>query len=325
MKKILFVFTILFSTALSILGQNVSNYNYLLDNGIVIKEEHCWDHVWVSQTYEAITDATQPNPLAITIRTLGDLILPSSTIKLLSAGKEVKIQGAAPGTYDLKVTTKLSGKPGTLNFVIGNVIIKTKTKTSVSVILYDYQYTITETAGTLNGLSSYESTLNCFKGSPGQNPHKLVMAFYAKGKHDTKILPDEATNDTKGKIKSGTFDVLMTMTISGQKHEVWLENFTMKPDVTYKIGTNLNAGIIIYTGGNKDVKALHLYPAGTAAKQTAKPAPDKTREIISYENITATNACPPGTYDILLNFGNGSKYEWKKNIIVQTGARAEVK
>ena len=325
MKKILFVLTILFSMALSIQGQNVSNYIYKLDNGINIKEDHCWKQVWVSQTYEAITDAAQSNPLAINIRTLGDLILPGSTIKLLSSGKEVKIQGAAPGTYEVKVTAKLSGKSGSLSFVIPNVIIKTKTKTSLSVTLYDYQYTITETAGTLNGMSAYESIINCFKGSPGQNPHKLAMSFYARGKHDMKILPDEATNDAKGKIKSGTFDVLMTLTISGQKHEVWLENFTMKPDVTYKIGTNLNAGIIIYTGGNKDVKGLHLYPAGTAAKQTAKPAPDKTREIISYENITATNACPPGAYDILLNFGGGSKYEWRKNIIVQTGARAEIK
>lgn len=325
MKKILFVLMILFTMAILMQGQNVSNYTYLLDNGVSIKEDHCWKQVWVSQSYEAITDASQTNPLAINIRTLGDLILPGSTIKLLSSGKEVKIQGAAAGTYDLKVTAKLSGKPGTLSFVMPNVVIKPKTKTSVSVTLYDYQYNISETAGTLNGLASYEASINCFKGSPGQNPHKLALSFYAKGNHDTKILPDEAANETKGKIKPGTFDILMVLTISGQKHEVWLENFTMKPNVTYNIGTNLNAGIIIYTGGNKEVKALHLYPAGTAAKQTAKPAPDKTREIISYDNVIATNACPPGAYDILLNFNNGSRYEWKKNIIVQTGSRAEIK
>jgi hypothetical protein len=325
MKKILCAFTIMTFMILSIQGQTVANYSYLLDNGINIKAEHCWDHVWISQTYEASTDATQANPLAVNIRTLGDLIISGSTIKLFSAGKEVRMQGAPAGTYELKVTTKLSGKPGVLSFVASNIIIKPKTKTSVSVILYDYQYTIAETAAVLSGLSSYESTVNCFKGSPGQNPHKLVMAFYAKGKRDVKIIPAEGATDTKGKIKSGTYDVLMTITISGQKHEIWLENFTLKPDVNYKIGTNLNAGIIIYTGGNKDVKTLHLYPAGAAAQQTAKPAPDKTREIISYDNITATNACPPGSYDVLLGFGSGNKYEWRKNIPVQTGGRAEVK
>jgi hypothetical protein len=235
------------------------------------------------------------------------------------------MQGAAPGTYDLKLTFKLSGKPGTLSFIVGNVVIKPKTKTSLSITLYDYQITIAEAPGTLKGLSSYESSVTYFKGSPGQSSFKLAMSFYAKGKHDTKITPDEATDETKGKIKSGTYDVLITIGISGQKHEVWLENYAMKPDINYKITTNLNAGTIIYTGGNKDVKAMYLYSAGTAAQQTAKPAPDKTREIISYEDIISTNACPPNAYDVLLNFGGGKKYEWRKAIVVQTGVRAEVK
>jgi hypothetical protein len=99
----------------------------------------------------------------------------------------------------------------------------------------------------------------------------------------------------------------------------------MKADNVYRIGTNLNAGIVIYSGGNKDVKGIHLYPSGTAGQQTGKPAPDKTREIISYDNVTATNACPPGSYDILLNYGNGSKYEWKKGIVIQTGTRTDIK
>ena len=324
MKKLLFVLSILSLIALSINGQTVTGYSYLLDNGINVKTEHCWNHVWVQQTYETIKDGTPTIPLVVNIRTLGDLIS-NPVYKLFSGGKEVKVQEAGPGTYDLKLTFKLSGKPGTLKFVVGNVIIKPKTKTSLSVILYDYQITIAETPGTLQGLSSYESEVNCFKGSPGQNPHKLVISFYSKGKHDTKITPGEATSDTKGKIKSGTYDVLISISISGQKHEIWLENFAMKPDVTYKIGTNLNAGIITYTGGNKDVKGMLLYPAGTAALQTAKPAPDKTREIISYESITTTNACPPGSYDVLLSFSKGDKYEWKPNIIIQTGVKSEVK
>ena len=52
--------------------------------------------------------------------------------------------GATPGTYDLKLTFKLSGKPGTLSFVVGNVLIKPQTKTSVTITLYDYQISIAE-------------------------------------------------------------------------------------------------------------------------------------------------------------------------------------
>lgn len=324
MKKLLFVLSILSLMILSIQGQTVSNYSYLLDNGISVKTAHCWNHVWVQQTFEAIKEVTTVVPLVVNIRTLGDL-KSSSAFKLLSSGKEVNMQKAVPGTYDLKLTFKLSGKPGTLSFVIDNVVIKPKTKTSLSVTLYDYQINIAEAPGALKGLSSYESSVSYFKGSPGQNTYKVVISFYAKGKHDAKITPDEAAGETSGKIKPGTYDVQMTIGISTQKHEVWLENFVMKPDVSYKIATNLNAGIIIYSGGDKDVKAMYLYPTGTAAQQAAKPAPDKTREIISYESITSTNACPPNAYDVLLNFGGGKKYEWRKNIVIQAGLRTEVK
>jgi hypothetical protein len=323
MKKLFFLFFILSLPILSLQGQTVSNYIYLLDNGINVKTSHSWSHVWVQQTNEAIKAGDQSTPLAVNTRTLGNLIS-SSAYKLLSAGKEVKMQGIAPGTYDLKLTFKLSGKPGTLSFIVGNIVIKLKTKTSVSVTLYDTQVKIAETPGTLKGLSAYESNVSSFNGNVEQITYKGVFSFYAKGKHDTKITPDEATGETKGKIKPGTYDVLITIGISGQKHEVWLENFVMKPDVSYKIGTNLNGGVIAYTGGNKEVKSMGLYPAGTAAQQTAKPAPDKTREIIGYESIKLTNACPPGSYDVLLNFG-GIRYEWRKNIVVQTGVRAEVK
>lgn len=324
MKKSLFVLAIQSVIILSLQGQTVSNYSYKLDNGIIVKTEHCWNHVWVQQTYEALKFGDQAPPLNVNIRNLGDLVS-GSTYKLLSAGKEVKVQGAVPGSYDLKFTFKLSGKPGTLSFIAGNIIIKPKTKTTVSVTLYDYQVMIAETSGTMQGLSGYGSDVNSFKGSADQNPYHGVFSFYAKGKHDIKITPDEATGETKGKIKPGTYDILITIVISGQKHEVWLENFVMKPDVSYKIAINLNGGIIVYKGGNKDVKAMQLYPAGTAVQQTDKPAPDKTREIISYDNITLTNACPPGSYDVLLSFGKGIKYEWRKSIMVQTGMRAEVK
>jgi hypothetical protein len=325
MKKLLFISVFLTLLILSALGQNVTNYTYVLDNGITVKTEHCWNHVWVQQTNEAIAAGAQASPIAMNIRTLGDLILPgSSSIKLLSGGKEVKLQGAAPGTYDLKITAKLSGKPGSLGFVVGGVVIKAGMKTNVSVTLYDYQVAIPETAGSQNGLSAFDASVICYKNSPGQTPYKLSVTFYQKGKHDAKVTPDEATSETKGKIKPGTYDVLLTIGISDEKHLVWLENFTLKPDVTYKISENLNAGVITYAGINKDIKTMLLYPSGTAAQQAGKAIPDNTREIISYDNVMSANPCRPGTFDILIGNAKG-KYEWRKNIAITTGASAEVK
>ena len=324
MKSIISLLILQTVVILSLKAQPVSNYSYKLDNGITVKTERCWNQVWVQQSYTAMNEGDKKSPLTVNIRALGDLIS-GSEFKLLSSGKEVKMQGVAPGTYDLKLNFKLSGKPGTLSFVIGNLLIKPKSRTSVSVTLYDYQILIEEKPGSLNGLAYYESLVNRCKGHTIQDIYYGIPAFYEKGKHDKPLPPDEPAGNTKGKIKPGTYDVLISIGISGQTHKVWLENFQLKPDISYKISTNLNAGGIIYTGINKDVKEMRLYPAGTAAKQTGNPAPEKNLETISYENITIANCCSPGTYDVLLKIGDGAKYEWRKNIAISTGVKTEVK
>jgi len=322
MKKLFSILIFLTVLILSLKAQPVTDYIYKLDNGITVKTERCWNQVWVQQTYAPISAGDQ-TPLAVNIRSLGDLIS-GSAFKLQSAGKEVRMQGAAPGTYDLKLTFKLSGKPGTLSFVVGNIIIKAKTKTSVSVTLYNYQILIEESKASLSGLSSYQTFVNRYKGNTIQDLYFGIPSFYAKGQHNKQISPDQTSSKTNGKIKPGTYDLLISIGISGQTHKIWLENFLLKPDINYKISTNLNAGGITYTGGNKDVIAMQLYPAGTAARQT-NPAPDKYLEIITYPSVAAVNCCSPGTYDVLLNYKNGAKYEWRKNIIIQTGTKTEVK
>jgi len=323
MKKLLSFLAFQTIVILSLHAQPVSDYTYKLDNGITVKSEHCWNHIWVQQDYAPLKAGDQ-TPLSVSTRTLGDLTSGSS-FKLIRAGKEVKMLGAAAGTYDLKLVFKLSGKPGTLSFVVGNIIIKSQTKTTLTITIYDYQVSIAESPGSLKGLSLYDLKISKFKGNTEQNNNMGIPSFYAKGKHDKPITPDESTNNTSGKIKPGTYDVLISIGISGQAQKVWLENFTMKPDINYMITTNLNGGVLVYTGGNKEVKNIHLYPAGTAAKQTGTPAPVKNLELGSYDNLTLTNACPPGAYDVLLTFSNGTKYEWRKNLIVKTGARTEVK
>jgi hypothetical protein len=323
MKKLLSVSFLFICLLLSVKGQTVTNYSYALDNGVNVKIEHGWNHVWVNQTFDVLKDADKGVPIDVSIRVLGDLKT-STSFKLLSQGKEIRTADAAAGNYDLKLSFKLSGKPGTLSFVISNVTIKPKTKTTVSVTLYDYQINIAEAPGSLKGLSGYESAVVSYNGSSDVKPLQGVLTFYEKGKHDAKISPDEATSEIKGKIKPGTYDVLITVGVSKQKHMIWLENFTVKPDISYKITASLNAGMISYSGINKDAKVLHMYPVGTAAKQT-KAAPDPSKEIISHENIFSPNPCAPGSYDVLIEYGKGARYEWKKNILIQSKLRFDIK
>ncbi len=321
MKKILSLIVLQASVILVLNAQPVSEYTYKLDNGITVKMERCWNQVWVQQDYAALKAGDQ-NPLSVTTRTLGDLTSGSS-FKLMRSGKEVKTQGAAPGTYDLKLAFKLSGKPGTLSFIVSNVVIKPKTKTAVTITLYDYQILIAEAPASNGGLSFFVSQINKYKGNTDQTNAIGMPKFYVKGNHDQAVPPTEATSKTSDKVKPGVYDVLISIGISGQTQKVWLENFTMKPDVNYTVTTNLNGGVIAYAGGNRDVKNMHLYPAGTAAKQTGSPSPIKNLELYNYENVTTNNACPPGAYDVLL--ASGTKFEWHKNFVIKTGSKTEVR
>jgi hypothetical protein len=324
MKKLLTIFVLSLIMILPGKTQPVAEYQYKLDNGINVKTDHTWSQVWINQSFSPLNSGEQ-NPLAVNVRALGDLIS-GSNYKLMSNGKEVKLKGINPGTYDLKMVYKLSGEPGTLSFLVNNVVIKPKTKTTVSVTLYDYQVIVDEVPSQSATLSSYESEVHRCKVSTVQDNLVGIPTFYESGKRDKAINPDQGAGTSKGKIKIGTYDVLLTVGISGQNQKIWLENFQMKPGTSYKITTNLNAGGIIYTGGNREVVAMHLYPAGTSAKQTSA-APDKNLETISYTNINNLNCCSPGTFDVLLRSKNqkGEKYEWRKNIAVTTGMRTEVK
>ena len=246
------------------IGQTVSDCDYKFNNGIVVKTDRCWEQVWIQQSYSALP-AGDNTPLAVSIRTMGDLTSGSS-FKLLSNGKEVNLKGAAPGTYDLKMSFNLSGNTGNLGFVANKIIIKPKTKTTVTVTLYNYLISISEAKGTGDGMANFDSKVITYKNCTDPNTNQAIPTFYMKGKDDNSVTPDQMTSKTSGKIKPGVYDVMVTLDLSGRKQKIWLQNFNMKPDVSYKILTNLNAGEVIYNGGNKDIKSMHFYSGRNCCK-----------------------------------------------------------
>lgn len=318
MKKI-FIFLILSVVMIvSLQAQSVSNYAFKLDNGITVKMENCWNHVWVSQAYESLKPGDPA--VALSPRTLGELTA-NATFKLLSSGKEVKALGAKPGTYTMKVSFKHTGKPGTISFDIENVAVKAQSKTVVSVIIYDYQINIDEAAGGSGGLAAFTAKVERYKGIAEQNPQCGIPSFFSPGKHDSPVLPVELRGKT-GKIKPGSYDLLLTIGSSSRPQKVWLQNFVMKPDISYTITVNLNAGVVEYAGTNREVKAVQMFPAGTADKVKGA-LPDKNLEVVRCEGLGSSIPCPPGTYDVFLNAAN--KPEWRKAMVVKTGSRTQVK
>jgi len=321
MKK--FIILLLFSVlTVTLLSQKVSNYTYRLDNGITVRTEMGWNQVWVSQSFVTATAADKV-PLVLSTRTLGDLVK-SSSFRLMSAGKEVKVQGARPGNYSMSVTFSLSGVPGEITFEIDNVEIRSKSKTTVSVTLYDYQAMISESAGTRQGMSGFTTKIERYKGNPELNPTCGVTSFYPVGSHGKPAftLPGDGKS---GSVKPGTYDVLITIGAQERMQKIWLEKFELKPNIQYAITLNLNGGVVEYAGGNRDVKAIHLYPAGMADRQQGAAKREANLETLRCEGIGVTSPCPPGTYDVLVNFNNGARYEWRKNIAVSTGRKTQVK
>ena len=323
MKKLFII--LLFQALLTIplLPQTTSNFIYKFDNGIVVKMERDWTHEWIQQRQDPVS-GTETSSVTVNVRTMGELTQ-SSVFKLTSAGKDVKMKDAAPGTYDLKITSKVTGKPGTISFDVKGILVKPKMKTTVTVTIYNYEISIAETPGANKGQASYETNVVRFKGSTEQNPKWGTTSLYPKGSHEKSLTANESMVENKGKINPGTYDMLLSIESCGSGQKVWFENFAMKADVNYKITTNLNAGEVVYAGTLRDVKKLHMYPAGTADKQQGGAKPDKNLEVMCYEPAVTKFACPPGSYDVLVNIGNGTKYEWRKNIIVRTGMRSDVK
>ncbi|HCI55742.1 MAG TPA: hypothetical protein PK910_09475 [Bacteroidales bacterium] len=318
------VLLVLFAINLEVNAQKVSAYSYKLDNGITVKTERTWSRVWVQQTQEAFNPSEQPQSVVVNMRVMGELTK-GHTFKLTSAGKDIKLKDAAPGIYNLKITSSLSGKPGNIVIDISGIEVKPKMKTVVTVTIYDYQINIDETTATTSGLASCEFVVNRYKGNPEQNFNRGVPSFYAKGNKDNKLTPDETTASNKIKIKPGTYDVLLTIEIPGYNQKVWLENFTLKANTNYKVSVNMNAGEIIYGGVLRDVSKLHLYPSGTYDKLNGVAKPEKSMEFLVCEPAISKFPCSPGTFDVLLNIGNGKRYEWRKAQVVRTGMVTTVK
>lgn len=305
-------------------AQKVSNYSYKFINGVEVKMEKDWGHVWIQQTHSAFAANEDPQSVVINVRTMGVLVQ-GSTFKLTSGGKDVRMKDASAGTYDLTISSNLSGKPGTLSFDVNGIVVKPKMKTTVSVTIYGYLVNIEESTGSFNGLAAYDSKVYKYQGNTETSPTCGRPAFFMKGDHNKSINPDIKTDDLSGRIKAGTYDVQLTLDVCGSDQKIWLENMVLKPNTSYKISTNLNAGDIAYAGIARDISKMHMYPAGTADRMQGSAKPDKTREILCYDPATTRYPCPPGSYDVLLNMGNGSRYEWKKNVVVRTGYRVDVK
>lgn len=306
-------------------AQTIANYRYALDNGVTVVTEKGWNWCRASQTFAKQEKPGATGALTVAVDAVGDLIA-SSEVKVLRAGAEVDPAALAPGSYDLRVACRLSAATkGAISFDVAGVTVKPGMDTRVAVSLHDVQVTVSEKPEQRKGLAYYETKTNRYQGNWEQNGNWSLPRFHRAGDHKARIAPDAPGGDYYGCIKAGTYDVCLDIFTRAGGHLIWLENLTLKPDVGHRIVTNINAAEVAYTGGKFEVKMLHFYPAGTAVKTTGKPRTDKRTERFSIEGPDHVTPCPPGAYDVLLDFSYGLRYEWRKGVVLEAGKKTEIK
>lgn len=307
-----------------VLSQTVSNYKYKLDNGINIVTEKGWNWVNASQTFTPIDSAPTRDALVIRIKSVGDLF-GESKITVKKNNLEINPASAKEGSYVVHANCRLLSTPsGSITFEVSNVQVKPKMQTVLTVLVHDVQVSITEAPKSSKGLSYYELKLLNYKGDQGVRGE---IYFFKPGTKTPRIPPAEPQGDYYGLTKPGIYDIqtLFDLNATDFDYKLWFQNMQLKPDTRYILAINLNAAELRYAGGNYEVKALQLYPAGTAKllNEAAKPQPSK--KVFGFERPQRFTLCPPGTYDVLLDYGFGVRYEWRKNVECKVGERVEVK
>ncbi len=302
--------------------QTISNYEYKFDNGMKMVTEKGWNLVNISQTFNILDTARTKSPLLIKVNSIGDLIS-ESKFKVFKDSSEVNPEIAAVGSYKLSVECRLLQNNGSISFEVNDVVIKEKLQTILTISVHNTEILIQESNAYNNGLMVYETYV--IKNT-GQNGIETTPHFYAPGTVSPEIPPAEALDHYLGKNKPGIYDIKtnIELKMTGFSHIIWLQGITLKPDIRYVFSFNLNVGELRYSGGDSNVKAVHLYPAGTANKLKGVAKPQKNIEVFGFERPSWFTISPPGTYDILLEYGPQIKYEWRKNVVCKVGEQTDI-
>ena len=303
-------------------SQTISNYVYKFENGVNVVTEKGWNWINLSVSNGILDSAKIKSPLLVEVRSIGDLVA-GSKFKVLKDSSEVNMETLTPGSYKLSVGCSLLQKNGTISFDVNDVVIREKMQTILTISVHDAEIIINESITEADGLTIYEVRID---KNTGQNGIIVTPHFYAPGTVSPEIAPVATVSPCLGKIKPGTYDIKtnIELKMTGFAHIIQVKNISLKPDAKYVFSCNLNVGELRYAGDNSNVKAVHLYPAGTASKLKGIAKPQKDIEIFGFERPTWFTVCPPGTYDILLEYTAPVKYEWKRNIVCKVGEQTDI-
>lgn len=328
MKRTVKIFALIMFFAAGFLTLNaleVTDYIYKFDSGMKVEVENGWNFTRVHQQIDSL-DEEESCGLKISFKEVGDLISGESRIKIMSTegdtaypwDEKMEYYELSPGTYNISCKLQLQTRNGYIGFNIPGAVVKETMKTHISVVINDVQVLIRKEADNANGLGTYRTETRVYKNAEEGGPTGYPK-IYPAGNHSAEISPLESPNDITHRVKPGIYDLFVEIDISwaGYKYRVWLNNFELIKDIRKTAILNLNGSEITVNCEDECPSMIHFYPRGTADKLGLKE--DKSKEIYSLESPKGENPCPGGTYDILLNYGYGSRYEWRKAVNCEVG------
>jgi hypothetical protein len=312
---VLLCFTFLFTVNTP--AQSVSDYHYTLENGIEVVTDHGWNFVFIYEQTDEFDNKDQAE-LKLNAYAVGDMLAGENTFELLSAeGRRVpglednpRVYHLGPGTYSAVCTLPLKDGAGEISFKINNIQAEAAESTTVSAVFNEVGITVEEEGDTKGGLAAYSAFSEIYAGErgPAVYPH-----MYKPGDHSQRLKPAESINDQTHRIGPGIYDLFLDMDIScaGFGYEIWLNNIELKEDTRTNVTVNLHGSEIeVRSASGSRPDMIHFYREGTADKIGLNE--DKDLELYAIEGPGCE--CPAGTYDILLNYGYGERYEWKKSV-----------
>ncbi|MFO8062761.1 MAG: hypothetical protein R6U31_07545 [bacterium] len=316
MKYLIFILMLIAGICV-VSALTVSDYHYELDNGTVLETVNGWDFVRHYTRTDTITEKDKRMDLYLEFVDTGRLLAGKSGVTIInSKGDSVTVDSGEesfklkPDDYTLLVKLPLINSNGFISYKAEDIETDGIHYKEITFLLHDIELTVMEEDKNMHGLAQYMPEVHTYEGEKAK-----FSSYPGIFRNGEEIEPDESINDFTHRIKSGKYDMRIEMDMSwaGYKYIIMLNDFEMKKNTVYIPRINLNASSVKMDESFEDYPSLiHFYPIGTANEIGLTEKPEL--EVFKIESPRGPHVCPPGGYDVLLNYDYGARYEWKKNV-----------
>lgn len=308
-------------------AQTVTNVQHSLADGVRVVTVKGWHGVFVSSSEADLPD-TDKGAVEMVVHDQGHLLGPDWKAELSTdnAGTPIELSSAAaaatdvaPGIYSARVRASLDGQAGSFTFRIDKIQVDAGRRTSLYTLVRDAEVTLETKQDARQGAAWFQVRAGAHRwDGDAAGAGVGYPALFPAGDHSHEVQYLDRPNDITGVVSAGTYDLRIDVDVSpaGIHYITWVRGLSLAPDTSTRVFLNLNAGSVRFEG-DPAPSILHFYPRGSAAK--LGNSQDQRLELYHIENPRHLCAVPPGTYDILYDYGYGERLVWSPDVHIPYG------